>query len=179
VMTGRVVRWGVTIGVPVAPRCTPSVTAASGTYLARPVARGLDVLSPVPSRPGRILRWIGGVEGGVGTDSSCTLGAVWHPVVLASPDHAALRGQHPCPLPAEVARPAPGSRVVALRGDRRDATPSPPTEPVLPLVSAIPETCPPGEGTMEMWSMILRAGTRVAFRRSGTARPCGVAGSPR
>jgi hypothetical protein len=28
----------VTLGVPVASRCTPSVTAVSGTYLARPMA---------------------------------------------------------------------------------------------------------------------------------------------
>jgi hypothetical protein len=43
VMTGRGVHWGVTIGVPMASRYTPSVTAASGTYLARPVACGLDI----------------------------------------------------------------------------------------------------------------------------------------
>ena len=42
-----------TAGVPVAPRCTPSVAAASGTDLARPVAGGLDQLAPVPS-PGPI-----------------------------------------------------------------------------------------------------------------------------
>jgi hypothetical protein len=36
----------VTVGVPVAPRCTPLVTAASGTDLARPVAGGSDLLFP-------------------------------------------------------------------------------------------------------------------------------------
>jgi hypothetical protein len=32
----------VSIGVPGAPRCTPSVAATSGTYLARPVAAAVE-----------------------------------------------------------------------------------------------------------------------------------------
>jgi hypothetical protein len=36
---------GVTIVVPVTARCTPLVTAISGTDLARPVAGGLDLLA--------------------------------------------------------------------------------------------------------------------------------------
>jgi hypothetical protein len=70
---------GVTIGVPVVPRCTPSVTVASGTYLARRWLVG-STCSPRPLAPGRILSRIGGVEGGVDTDDACTLEAVWHPV---------------------------------------------------------------------------------------------------
>ena len=41
-MTGRGVRRDVTIGVPVATRCTPSVAATSGTYLARSVAAAVE-----------------------------------------------------------------------------------------------------------------------------------------
>jgi hypothetical protein len=61
-MIGQGLWWGVTVSVPVAPRCTPLVTAASGTDLTRPVAGGLALLhtcslhtrclcvgSPVPS----------------------------------------------------------------------------------------------------------------------------------
>jgi hypothetical protein len=52
-MIGQGLYWGVTVGVPVAPRCTPLVTAASGMDLARAVARGLDLHStPVPHCPG-------------------------------------------------------------------------------------------------------------------------------
>jgi hypothetical protein len=46
-MTGQGLYWGVTVGVPVAPRCTPLVTAASGADLARAVAGGLDLLHPL------------------------------------------------------------------------------------------------------------------------------------
>jgi len=48
-MMDRSLREGVTIGVPVAPCCTPWVAAVSSTDLARPVAGGLDLLAPVPS----------------------------------------------------------------------------------------------------------------------------------
>jgi hypothetical protein len=57
---------------------------------------------------------------------SCTLGAVWRPVDVASPDHAAPRGQHPSPPPAEL---APGSRVVALGEVDEMAHPATPTGP--------------------------------------------------
>jgi hypothetical protein len=66
-MTERGVRWGVTIGVPVAPRCTPSVTVASGKYLARRVVVG-STCSPRHAAPGWILSRIGGVEGDIGAD---------------------------------------------------------------------------------------------------------------
>jgi hypothetical protein len=53
-MTGWWLRQGVTIGVPVAVRCTPLVTAVSGMDLARPVAGGLDLLAPRFLIPGRL-----------------------------------------------------------------------------------------------------------------------------
>jgi hypothetical protein len=42
------------MGVPVAARCTPLVTAVSGTDLARPVDGGLDLLAPRALIPGRL-----------------------------------------------------------------------------------------------------------------------------
>ena len=56
-----------------------------------------------------------------------TLGLVWHPVDLATPDHAASRGQ-PFDATAASARPAlpPGRRVGSPQGGRRDATPGHP-----------------------------------------------------
>ena len=50
-MMGRSLRRGVTVGVPVAPRCTPLVAAVSGTDLARSVAGGSTCSPPVPSYP--------------------------------------------------------------------------------------------------------------------------------
>jgi hypothetical protein len=44
-MSGRGVRPDVTISVPVAPRCTPSVAATSGTYLARSVAAAVELVA--------------------------------------------------------------------------------------------------------------------------------------
>jgi hypothetical protein len=58
-MTDRSVGWGAMIGVPVAPRCTLSVTVASGTYLARRVVVG-STCSPRHLAPGWILSRIGG-----------------------------------------------------------------------------------------------------------------------
>jgi hypothetical protein len=55
----------VTVGIPVALRCTPLVAAASGTYLARPVAGGLNLLSPGSLIPGWPLRRIAGVKAGL------------------------------------------------------------------------------------------------------------------
>jgi hypothetical protein len=60
-MTSRRLYWGVTVGVPMAPRCTPLVTAASGTDLARAVAGELDLLHPCFLIPGRLCVRIVGV----------------------------------------------------------------------------------------------------------------------
>jgi len=53
---GQVRRQEVTTGVPVASRYTPSITAVSGTDLARPVAGGLDLLPSRSLTPGQPLR---------------------------------------------------------------------------------------------------------------------------
>jgi hypothetical protein len=63
-MTGQELRRGATIGVPVAARCTPLVTAVSGMDLARPVAGGLDLLTPRSLIPGRLCVGSPGVKGG-------------------------------------------------------------------------------------------------------------------
>jgi hypothetical protein len=77
---------------------------------------------------------------------SCTLGLVGHPVGLAQPDHAAAQGQ-PSTEPVRVHVVLPlGGRVVALEGGRRDAPPCPPRRSDC-CARAIPEACPPGEGT--------------------------------
>jgi hypothetical protein len=76
-MIGRGRHRGATIGVPVAPRCTPLVTAVSGTDLARPVAGGLDLLAPRSLIPGQPLRRLDDVKGGACAIAAATpLGAL-------------------------------------------------------------------------------------------------------
>jgi len=67
------------------------------------------------------------------------LGAGWHPVGLAQPDHTVPWGQRPVPPPAELAMLAPGASCGSPRGV--DGMPHPRSLPGLTLVSAIPEAC--------------------------------------
>jgi hypothetical protein len=71
---------------------------------------------------------------------------VWHPVVLASPDHAAPGGSIPAHRRPGLPGLPPGSRVVALgEVGGMPHLAHPPSRSLAP-VSAIPESCPPGEG---------------------------------
>ena len=53
-MTARGLRHEVTMGIPVAARCTLLVAAVSGTDLARSVAGGLDLLAHRSLIPGSL-----------------------------------------------------------------------------------------------------------------------------
>jgi hypothetical protein len=79
---------------------------------------------------------------------SFTLGLVWHPVGLAQPDHAAAQGQPATELLRALPGSAPGLPRGSPWGGRRDATSCPHPAASMICALAIPEACPPGEGTV-------------------------------
>src|SRR5262249_22285600 len=56
---------------------------------------------------------------------SCTLGLVWLPLDLASPDHTPARGQPSTQPPRALSDSAPGLACGSPQGGRGDATPLP------------------------------------------------------
>jgi hypothetical protein len=73
---------------------------------------------------------------------SCGIPSVWRSPTARQPGGSPRRDRY-------VPRVAlsPGWRVVAPEGGRRDATPFPP-RPAAAVLAAIPEVCPPSEGTV-------------------------------
>lgn len=92
-------------------------------------------------------------------------GVVGHPVDLAEPDRAAIRGQ-PSMRPAATSVSSVPGPPCGSPGGRSTGCPTLSTRPRPCLWPAIPEICPPGEGTSCLDRAAVADVTRLGGRRS-------------
>jgi hypothetical protein len=105
---------------------------------------------------------------------SCTLGAVWHPVDLAQPDHRAAWGQPSSEPVCAWSGSAPGLACGSPPGGRGDATPRPPDPVAAVLVAGHPGELPARRGHFLVWCRLYqRVEYRCAKERTVTRRELG------